>query len=303
MDRIEAMGLFVAIVEAGSLAGAARRLGQPVQTVSRKLGALEGHLGTRLLVRTTRRLSLTEEGREYAEACRRVLADVEEAERRVAGRHAEPRGTLAITAPVVFGRLHVLPAVLEFLEAYRKVETRLVLIDRVFDLVEEGIDAAVRIGSLSASSLIAIRLGELRRVICASPDYLEKRGTPATLADLSGHDCITFAGISSPARWSFGESGSIAVQSRLVVTTAEAAVDAAVAGLGVTQLLSYQVEAALAAGQLRLVLNRLELTRVPVHLVSIEGRQAPARVRSFLDFAVPRIRARLAALSANAAFA
>ncbi|MBM3550080.1 MAG: LysR family transcriptional regulator [Alphaproteobacteria bacterium] len=303
MDRIEAMGLFVAIVDAGSLAGAARRLHLPVQTVSRRLGALEGHLGARLLTRTTRRMALTEEGREYAEACRRVLADVEEAERRVAGRHGEPKGVLAVTAPVVFGRLHVLPAVLDFLETYREVETRMVLLDRVIDLVEEGIDAAIRIGPLPDSSLVATRLGELRRVVCASPAYIEKRGAPISLTDLGGHDCITFAGLTSPARWSFGEAGSIAVRSRLVVTTAEAAVDAAVAGLGVTRLLSYQVEAALVAGQLRLLLDRVEPPSVPVQLVSVEGRHAPARVRAFLDFAAPRIRARLAALSANPVFA
>jgi len=299
MDRIDAMGLFVAIVDAGSLAGAARRLRLPIQSVSSKLQALEGHLGARLLQRTTRRLSLTEEGRDYAEACRRLLADVEEAERHVAGRHGEPKGALAVTAPVVFGRLHVLPAVLGFLETYREVETRLVLIDRVIDLVEEGIDAAIRIGPLPDSSLVATRLGELRRVVCASPAYLARRGAPASVADLRHHDCITFAGITSPARWSFGEAGSVAVRSRLVVTTAEAAIDAAIAGLGVTRLLSYQVEAALAAGQLRLVLDRLALPRVPVHLVSVEGRRAPARVRAFLDFAVPRIRGRLAALAAN----
>jgi DNA-binding transcriptional LysR family regulator len=303
MDRIEAMSLFVAIVEAGSLAAAARRLRLPTQTMSRKLRALEDHLGVRLLARTTRRLSLTEEGRDYADACRRVLADVDEAERRVAGRHGEPKGALAVTAPVVFGRLHVLPAVLDFLHAYRQVEARLVLIDRVIDLVEEGIDVAVRIGALPDSSLIATRLGELRRVVCASPEYLERRGVPASPADLAEHDCITFAGITSPVRWAFEGTGSIAVRSRLVVTTAEAAVDAAVAGLGVTRLLSYQVEAALASGRLRLILKRAESPAVPVHLVSVEGRHAPARVRALLDFASPRIRARLGALAASPAFA
>jgi DNA-binding transcriptional LysR family regulator len=304
MDRIEAMGLFIAIVDGGSLASAARRLRIPLQTVSRKLQALEEHLGARLLTRTTRRLALTEEGRDYAEACRRVLADVEDAERRVAGRHGEPKGVLSVTAPVVFGRLHVLPVVLDFLNAYREVETRLVLIDRVIDLVEEGIDVAVRIGALPDSSLIASRVGELRRVICASPDYFHRRGAPASPDDLADHDCITFAGITSPARWTFeGRDGaqSVAVRSRLVVTTAEAAVDAAVAGLGITRLLSYQVAAALAAGQLRLVLERFEPPEAPVQLVSVEGRRAPARVRAFLDFAAPRIRARLAALAASPA--
>ncbi len=302
MDRVEAMGLFVAIADAGSLAGAGRRLRQPLQMVSRKLRALEDHLGVRLLNRTTRRQSLTEEGRGYLEACRRVLADIEEAERRVAGRHGEPKGHLSITAPVVFGRLHVLPVLTDFLAAYHQVETRLVLVDRVIDLVEEGIDAAVRIGPLPDSSLVALRLGDLRRVVCASPAYLDRHGTPTTLADLARHDCITFAGISSPARWKFEGIGTAAIRSRLVVTTAEAAVDAAVSGLGVTRLLSYQVAEALAAERLRLILTSFQTQAVPVHLVSVEGRQAPARVRAFLDFAMPRIRARLTALGENAIF-
>lgn len=302
MDRIEAMGLFVAIADAGSLAAAGRRLRLPLQTVSRKLQALEDHLGVRLLTRTTRRLALTEEGRDYLDACRRVLADIEDAERRVAGRHAEPQGQLAITAPVVFGRLHVLPVLTEFLDAYPQVEARLMLLDRVIDLVEEGIDAAVRIGPLPDSSLIATRLGGLRRVVCASPAYLKRHGTPETLADLARHDCITFAGISSPVNWKFDGIGTASIRSRLVVTTAEAAVDAAIAGIGVTRLLTYQVAEALDAGKLRLILTGFETPAVPVNLVSVEGRQAPARVRAFLDFAVPRLRARLTALGESPVF-
>ena len=305
MDRIETMGLFVAIADAGSLAGAARRLRLPVQSVSRKLQALEDHLGARLLTRTTRRLALTEEGRHYVDACRRILADVEEAERGVAGRHDEPRGALAVTAPVVFGRLHVLPALMAFLGAFRGVQARLVLVDRVVDLVEEGIDVAVRIGALPDSSLIALRVGVLRRVICASPAYLADRGVPARPQDLADHDCITFAGISSTDRWHFRDEGrelSVPVRSRLVVTTAEAAVDAAVAGLGVVRLLSYQVAAAIAEGRLRLILQPFDPSEVPVHLVSVETRFAPARVRAFLDFAAPRLRARLQALGESPAF-
>ena len=299
MDRVEAMGLFVAVADAGSLVAAARRLRLPAQSVSRKLQALEEHLRARLLTRTTRRLALTEEGRHYVEACRRILADVEEAERGVAGRHDEPRGALAVTAPVVFGRLHVLPALMAFLSAYRNVQARLVLIDRVVDLVEEGIDVAIRIGALPDSSLVARRVGSLRRVICASPGYLDAHGVPIRPGDLADHDCVTFAGISPTDRWSFREEGrelSVPVRSRLVVTTAEAAVDAAVAGLGVVRLLSYHGAAAVAEGRLRLILQRFEPPEVPVHLVSVETRFAPARVRAFLDFAVPRLRAQLQAL-------
>lgn len=305
MDRIESMGLFVAIAEAGSLAAAARRLRLPVQSVSRKLQALEEHLGARLLTRTTRRLALTEEGRHYVEACRRILADVDAAERGVAGRHEEPRGALAVTAPVVFGRLHVLPALMAFLDAFRSVEARLVLVDRVVDLVEEGIDVAVRIGALPDSSLIALRVGVLRRVICASPAYLDARGVPARPEDLADHDCVTFSGIASTGRWNFRDEGrelSVPVRSRLIVTTAEAAVDAAVAGLGVVRLLSYQVAAAVAEGRLRLILQPFEPPEVPVHLVSLETRFAPARVRAFIDFAAPRLREGLAALGERPAF-
>ena len=305
MDRIETMGLFVAIADAGSLVAAARRLRLPVQSVSRKLQALEDHLGARLLTRTTRRLALTEEGRHYVEACRRILADVDEAERGVVGLHDEPKGTLAVTAPVVFGRLHVLPALMAFLDAFRHVQARLVLVDRVVDLVEEGIDVAVRIGALPDSSLIALRVGALRRVICARPAYLTQRGMPARPEELAGHDCVTFAGISSTDRWSFlveGREQSVPVRSRLVVTTAEAAVDAAVAGLGVVRLLSYQVAAALADGRLRLILEPFEPAEVPVHLVSLETRFAPARVRAFLDFTAPRLRAQLQALGESPAF-
>lgn len=305
MDRIETMGLFVAIAEAGSLAAAARRLRLSVQSVSRKLQALEDHLGARLLTRTTRHLALTEEGRHYVEACRRILADVEEAERGVAGRHDEPRGTLAVTAPVVFGRLHVLPALMAFLDAFRGVQARLVLVDRVVDLIEEGIDVAVRIGALPDSSLIALRVGTLRRVICASPGYLARRGAPVRPDDLADHDCVTFAGISSTDRWGFRDEGrerTVPVRSRLIVTTAEAAVDAAVAGLGVVRLLSYQVAAAVADGRLRLLLEPFEPAEVPVHLVSVETRFAPARVRAFIDFSAPRLRAWLQALGESRTF-
>jgi DNA-binding transcriptional LysR family regulator len=296
MDRLEAMSLFLAVAEAGSLAGAARRLRVPVQTISRKLAALEGHLGSRLLTRTTRRQALTDEGRHYAEACRRILHDVDDAERWVAGRHAEPSGSVALTAPVVFGRLHVLPSLTAFLESHPRVDARLLLVDRVVDLVEEGIDLAVRIGELPDSSLVVRRVGALRRVVCASPAYLEHRGAPHTPEDLRRHDCVTFAGISSTIRWTFGER-AVPIRSRLVVTTAEAAVDAALAGLGIVRLLSYQVAEALATKRLRLLLGDFEPEEVPVSLVGVEARAVPARVRALGDFLAPRLRRRLAELA------
>ncbi len=191
MDRLGAIKVFVAIAEAGSLSAAGRRLGMPLTTVSRHLASLEAQTGVRLITRTTRDLALTEPGRHYLELCRRIIAELDAADLRLAGEHAEPQGELALTAPVVFGRLHVLPVVVEFLTAYPLVTARMLLVDRVVDLIEEGLDIGVRIGSLPNSSLVATRLGAIRYVACASPSYLAKRGTPAAPQELAGHDCIS----------------------------------------------------------------------------------------------------------------
>jgi DNA-binding transcriptional LysR family regulator len=298
MDRLEAMSLIVAAVEAGSLSAAARRLGMPLATVSRKVSDLESHLRTRLLVRSTRRLALTDAGRSYVEACRRILDEVAEAERAAAGEYRAPRGELAITAPVVFGRLHVVPVLVEFLKAHAQIAVRLSLADRVVHLLEERIDAAVRIGELPDSNLVATRVGAIRQVVCASPAYFAARGTPQRPADLAGHECITFEGIASASAWSFarrGKSEAVALRSRLVVNTAEAAIEAAVAGLGITRVLSYQVEEALRSGSLTLALEAFAPPASPVSLVHAGGRLLPLKLRAFLDFAAPRLRARLAA--------
>ena len=203
MDRFAAMRVFIAVADAGSLSAAGRRLGMPLATVSRHLAALEEQLGLRLFTRTTRRLALTEPGRSYLETTRRVLDELEAAERRLGGEHAEPQGELALTAPVVFGRLHVLPIVIAFLAAYPKVTARMLLVDRVVDLVEEGLDIGVRIGNLPDSSMRGLRVGAIRYVACASPAYLKRRGTPASPRDLEAHDCISFSTLSSAERWSF----------------------------------------------------------------------------------------------------
>ncbi|HEX4927684.1 MAG TPA: LysR family transcriptional regulator [Burkholderiales bacterium] len=298
MDRLEAMSLIVAATEAGSLSAAARRLGVPLATMSRKVSDLESHLRTRLLVRSTRRLALTDAGRSYVEACRRILDEVAEAERAASGEYRAPRGELAITAPVVFGRLHLLPIVVDFLKAHAQIAVRLSLVDRVVHLLEERIDAAVRIGELPDSSLVATRVGATRQVVCASPAYLAARGTPQRPADLAVHDCLTFEGIASASAWSFalrGKMQSVALRSRLVVNTAEAAIDAAIAGLGITRVLSYQVENAVRSGSLALVLTAYEPAPSPVSLVHAGGRLLPLKLRAFLDFAAPRLRARLAA--------
>ena len=299
MDRLEAMRLFVAVADAGSLSAAARALKVPLPTMSRKLALLEDHLRVRLVVRTTRKFVLTEPGRAYLESCRRLLAEIEEAERMAAGEYEAPRGRLYVSAPIVFGRLHVLPVALAFLKAYPEVELRLSLADRISDLIEDGIDVAVRIAHLADSSLIAARVGAVRLVTCAAPAYLKANGTPRTPSDLIRHHCIASANLSAPDRWSYridGEEQPTNIRSRLTVTTAEAAIDVALAGIGITRVLSYQAAAAVKAGKLKLLLRPFELAEIPVSLVHAEARLTPPKVRSFLDFAAPRLRQRLEAV-------
>lgn len=300
MDRLEAMSVLLAVVDAGSLSAASRRLGAPLATVSRKVLELEAHLETRLLIRSSRRVTLTDAGQSYVAACRRILDDVGEAECAAAGEYSAPTGDLLITAPIVFGRLHVLPIVADFLMAYPEIGVRLMLADRVVNLMEEQIDIALRIGELPDSSLVATRVGAIRRVVCASPGYLAARGTPKRPHELPAHDCITFEGLMSPQEWSFRISKAdkpVAIRSRLVVNTAEAAIDAAIAGLGVTRVLSYQVEAARRTGQLALMLEAFEPPPSPVNLVHAGQGLLPLKTRAFLDFAARQLRTRIAAIA------
>ncbi|MCI0599148.1 MAG: LysR family transcriptional regulator [Beijerinckiaceae bacterium] len=296
MDRIESMAIFVAAAELGSLSAAARRLGMPLATVSRKVSDLEAHLKTRLLNRSGRRLILTGPGQSYVAACKRILEDVNEAERAASGEYSAPKGELIITAPIVFGRLHVLPVAAEFLRSFPQIDVRLLLTDRVVNLFEEHIDLAVRIGALPDSSLMATRAGSIRLVACGSPVYFAAHGTPKRPQDLSAHDCISFEGLTSSHSWSFIRNKidvPVAVRSRLKVNTAEAAIDAAIAGIGVTRVLSYQTRDAVMAGKLALVLEDFEPAPVPVSLVYAEHGPMLLKLRAFLDFAVPRLKARL----------
>ena len=295
MDRIEAMSTLLAAVEAGSLSAASRRLGMPLTTVSRKVSELEAHLRTKLINRTSRQLTLTDAGRSYVAGCKRILEDLEGIERAAAGEYAAPRGDLVITAPIVFGRLHVLPVVAEFLKAYPDIDIRIVLADRVMNLHEDAIDA-VRIGALPDSSLIATRVGTIRQVVCGSRDYFAEKGPPKSPGELRNHDCVTFDGLMSPADWKFMVDGSlvtVAVHSRLVVSTAEAAIDAASMSLGVTRVLSYQAADAMRTGGLALALEEFEPAPWPVSLVYAGQGLLPLKVRAFLDFATPRVKARL----------
>jgi DNA-binding transcriptional LysR family regulator len=297
MDRLDSMAMVVAAVDAGSLSTAGRKLGVPLATVSRKVSELERHLQTRLFTRATRSIALTEAGAAYVAVCRSVLQEIKEAEQAAAGEYSAPKGDLLITAPLVFGRLHLLPVVIGFMKAYRDVDVRLLLGDRVINLLEERVDLALRIGELPDSTLVASRLGSIRRVTCASPQYLKLRGVPKDAQALRSHDCVTFEGLMSPQVWSFGSGRaekSVRVRSRLVVSTAEAVIDAAIGGAGITRVLSYQVAKAVAAGELTIILKSLESAPEPVSFVHRGGPLVPLKLRAFLDYATPRLREGLA---------
>jgi len=293
VDRIANMAVFVAVADSGSFAGAARRLRRSPAAVTRAVAELEQVLAVRLLDRTTRALSLTDAGERYLPGAKRLLADLAEVEQSAAGLGSAPRGELRVTAPIVFGRRHVLPLVTEFLARYPDVNVRLELTDRSVDLIEEGLDVAIRIGTLPSSSAIATNVGTVRRVVVATPDYLARRGEPASPDHLADHDLIAFAGLESQTRWRFC-TGSAAIETgirpRLIVNTAEAAIDSALAGFGITRVLSYQVADALAAGSLARVLRSYESEPAPVHLLYPQGRYPAAKLRAFLDLVAPRLR-------------
>lgn len=299
MDRLAHMQTFVAIAETGGFASAARRLGVSPPVVTRAVASLEAHLGGQLLTRTTRKVRLTEVGARYLEDCRRLLGELEDAESAVRGAHSEPRGVLNVTASMTFGRLYVAPLILEFLDQHPRVSVHAVLNDSVLDLVDEGLDVAVRIAHLADSSFTALRVGEVRRVLCASPSYLRAHGLPKSPADLAEHEVVVFSQERSAAAWSFeGPKGKLSVRprSRFVVNVSEVGIQAALAGRAITRVLSYMVAPELRAGRLRLVLEDYEPEPLPIHLVYREGRRAPARVRAFVDFASQRLRRQLALL-------
>jgi DNA-binding transcriptional LysR family regulator len=292
MDKLRAMETFVRIVETGSLTAASETLGLSPPAVVRALAALEREVGVRLLHRTTRRSSLSDEGREYYERCRRVLAEVEAAEASLRSRRAEPKGRLRVTAPVMFGRLHVAPVVTEFLMSHACIEVELTLLDRVVDLVEEGIDVAFRIGDLPESSLVAVSIGETRRVVCASPEYLRRAGTPGSPADLARHRCIVFSGLAPGNQWAFAGKPFARMPVRPVLRTNQfdVAMTAVRQGVGCAQFLAYQVEAMLAAKQLKRILPRYEPEPVSVQVVYPHARLLSPNVRAFVDLAVERLR-------------
>jgi DNA-binding transcriptional LysR family regulator len=294
MDRFHLMTVFVSVAEAQSFAGAARQLGMSPPAVTRAVAALEGRLGTKLLTRTTRFVRTTDAGMRYLEHARRIIADADEADDAAVGAHATPRGQLVVTAPVLFGAMYVMPGIVEYLKRYPDVSVSALFLDRVVNLLEEGIDVGVRIGELPDSTMRAIPVGFVRRVVCASPKYLKQRDTPNEPADLKRHTIIASSAVSSSNEWRFGAArggATVSVSPRLTVNNNDAAIRAALQGVGLTRLMSYQIAAHLAAGRLRRVLAAHEPAALPIHVVHHEVRRASSKVRTFVDLLVDRLRA------------
>lgn len=294
MDSLQLMNVFVAVGEAESFAGGARKLRMSPPAVTRAIATLEAQLRVKLLTRTTRFVRVTEAGQRYLDDARRIIAEVREANEAAAGINAQPRGLLAVTAPVLFGRLFVTPGIVEYLQRYPGTEVSALFLDRVVNLLEEGLDVGVRIGELPDSSMKAIGVGHVRRVVCASPAYLKKHGTPRAPSELTRHVVVLSSTVTPVAQWRFAGDTKPAVVSlrpRLTVTSNEAAIEAACLGFGITRLLSYQVAPYLASGQLKTILEDFEPERSPVHVLHREGPYASAKIRAFVDLLAGRLRA------------
>ncbi|NOE19402.1 LysR family transcriptional regulator [Ruegeria atlantica] len=293
MDRFHALSVFVKVAELNGFAAAARHLNMSPPTVTRLVSMLEDSLGLRLFVRTTRSVMLTDSGRRFFEDARRILMDLEEAERAAVGSYAEPTGELSVTASVLFGRMFVTPILGEFLELHPKLSARTLYVDRVVNLVDEGLDVGIRIGNLADSSLMAVRCGAVRQVVFAAPAYLDARGEPDTPDDLANHAIINSTALHASAQWHFQKSETVVtkrVNPRISMNTNDAVIELALQGHGIGRLLSYQVAPYVAAGRLRTVLNSYEPPEVPIHLVHQEGRTVSAKVRAFVDFAAKRLK-------------
>jgi DNA-binding transcriptional LysR family regulator len=303
MDRLESMSMVLAVAEAGSLSAAARRQKMPLATVSRKVSELEEHLRTKLFQRSSRALVPTDAGRSYIAAAKRILADVTETERIASGEYTTPRGDLSVTTLVALGRLCLQPIVAKFLVAFPEVDVQLHLQDRMINLLEDHIDVALRVGDLADSGLIAVRVGAIHRVACASPAYLKSRGTPKSPDDLSAHDCVSYPPMQSPTLWRFKREQTeyaVPVRSRFVASSLESACDAARAGIGITVAFSYLVTDSIKSGELVPLLQGFQPPPQPVSFVYSPNRFMPAKLRAFLDFAAPRLKARLPDLQKGA---
>ena len=293
MDRLQAMSVFVQVAEEGGFAAAGRRLKLSPPSVTRAVSELEARLGCRLLHRTTRKVDLTEAGERYLADCRRILAEVEEADRHATGLHAAPRGQVSVSASILFGRLVMTPILFDLLDRYAELSLSALFVDRVVHLVDEGIDVAVRIAELPSSSLTAVRVGSVRRVLCASPGYLDGHGRPQTPADLSDHVIVDFINMTPGGEWRLqrdDETRSVRPESRFQLNAADAAIGGAVSGRGITRVLSYMVAAQLEQGTLEIVLPDWEPPPVPVHVLHKEPGRTSARVRAVVDHLVEALR-------------
>lgn len=290
MDRWQAMRIFVKVAETESFADAARQMHMSPPAVTRAVAALEDVVGARLFVRTTRSVKMTEAGTRYFEDCRRILADIAEAEAAAGGSYAIPTGILSVTASVMFGQMYVLPIVTEFLNAYQGMRAQTLFIDRPVNIVDEGIDVAIRIGHLADSSFTAIKVGTVRRVVCGSPAYFERHGIPNTPTDLRHHRIVVPTSAWASPEWRFANEHRVTIDPVLQCNTNEAAITSAREGWGLTRVLHYQIGPALVAGDLQIVLSEYEEAPLPIHVLHPEGRHAPAKVRAFVDMAVSRLR-------------
>ncbi|WP_027150002.1 LysR family transcriptional regulator [Methylobacter tundripaludum] len=296
MSRLHLMSVYVAVVDAEGFAGGARKLHMSPPAVTRAVAALEERLGVKLLNRTTRYVRMTEAGQKYYEDAKRIIALADEADDAALGINAEPRGQLTVTAPVLFGRMYVMPGIVEYLRRYPAVEVNALFVDRVVNMLEEGVDMAIRIGDLPDSSYRALRVGAVRRVVCASPDYLAARGIPQTPEDLPAHDIILARGVNPANEMRFvrdGQPVTVKLQPLLSISDNNSAAYAAMAGLGITRLLSYQIAEPLQTGKLKIVLSEFESPPVPIHILHREGRHSSAKIRSFVDMMAERLRAEL----------
>jgi DNA-binding transcriptional LysR family regulator len=294
MDRLTEMQIYVAVAECEGFAAAARRLGISPPVATRAVADLEARLGVKLLNRTTRYVRATDAGQRYLEDARRVLVAADEADEAAVGINTEPRGHLTVTAPVLFGRIYVMPGIVDYLQRFPATDVSALFVDRVVNLLEEGVDVALRIGELGDSSFKALRVGSVRRVLCASPDYLARNGLPANPEALTNHPIIVATNLGANIEWRFMQDAkplAVRIKPRLSVTSNDSAIEAAVRGLGITRVMSYQVAPELESGKLKIVLSEFEPAPVPIHILHREGRYAATKIRSFIDLMVERLRA------------
>lgn len=294
MDRLHLMAVFVAVAEEESFAGAARRLGMSPPSVTRSVASLENWLGVKLLHRTTRHVRVTSVGERYLHDVRQVLCAADEADAAAVGLAGKPSGHLTVTAPVLFGRMYVMPGIVRYLKQYPETSVSALLLDRVVNLLEEGVDVGIRIGDLPDSSIQALRVGQVHRVVCASPSYLQAHGSPVQPQDLKQHSVIVSSGLAQSVEWRFlqhGEAISVRINPRLTVSSNDGAIEAAACGLGIARLMSYQVAPMVATGRLQTVLDEFEAPPVPIHILHREGRHASAKVRAFVDLLADHLRA------------